>query len=203
MNAMGQDAVKGENPGSCAVLSEPTKQGHFGVIVPDPLAAHNLERMISSRVEVIAIDDTSPLGPAAARTVQFGNMLHKSAVLSAVSTALCAPIPSNTVHKAMVGFCAASVGSAALYALLWQFDPLCKYQVDGRGESATELPTEVLRPGSSYILFVRKDDAARKVVHYSLAALSVGLCMRYAPEQLTAATDAAKLAVVGFTSRLL
>lgn len=89
----------------------------------------------------------------------------------------------------MIGLSAVSVGSAALYGLLWQFDPLCKYQVDAKGECANDLPTGALRPGSSYVLFVRKDDSARKVVHYSLAALSVGLCIRYAPTQVASVTN--------------
>ena len=89
----------------------------------------------------------------------------------------------------MIGLSAISVGSAAMYFMLWQFDPLCKYQVDARGESANTLPTEVLRPKTAYILFQRKDDSVRKVVHYTLAALSVGLCARYAPTQLAAAAS--------------
>ena len=39
-------------------------------------------------------------------------------------------------------------------------------------------------------MLVRRDDTARKVVHYSIAALSALLCIRYAPNQVHAVASA-------------
>lgn len=47
-----KESARPQNAGGCRADSKKSPDGHFGVIVPDPLASHNLERMIAAQVEV-------------------------------------------------------------------------------------------------------------------------------------------------------
>jgi len=52
-----------------------------------------------------------------------------------------------------------------------------------------------------YVVLVRRDDTARKVVHYSIAAMSALLCIRYAPNQVNAVASAIADLPVGAAAR--
>jgi hypothetical protein len=52
-----------------------------------------------------------------------------------------------------------------------------------------------------YVVLVRRDDTARKIVHYSIAAMSVLLCIRYAPNQVNAVASAIADLPVGAAAR--
>jgi hypothetical protein len=91
--------------------------------------------------------------------------------------------------QAMVVLSAASIGSATLYGMLAQTDPLCKYQVDVTGESASELPMGALRPGSAC------------VTHCVLPS-HLNVCIHNLRESLRTATRAVRFQYAGFTSAL-
>ena len=51
------------------------------------------------------------------------------------------------------------------------------------------------------MVLVRRDDTARKVVHYSIAALSAIMCVRYAPNQVNAVVSAISNLPIGAAAR--
>jgi hypothetical protein len=57
----------------------------------------------------------------------------------------------------------------------WSRDPLCKYQPRNTGDLIASVPEECIKPGTWYVTLERKDDAARKILHNTLALTS--LCL--------------------------
>lgn len=95
------------------------------------------------------------------RSIQIGNILHKTAVLAGlgcwVTAGLRLPLMQCTLPLG-----AASAAGAAVYALSWQDDPLCKYQVDQFGDELNAIPAQRLKRSGSYMILVHRDDAVRK-----------------------------------------
>ena len=68
-----------------------------------------------------------------------------------------------------------SVMCAGVYAISWQFDPCCKYQVETNMNKVPKLPLHSLTTTTPVIL-VRKDDSRRKILHNTVSLVAGGLC---------------------------
>eukprot|EP00041_Stephanoeca_diplocostata_P005240 m.58466 g.58466 ORF g.58466 m.58466 type:complete len:242 (-) comp15653_c0_seq2:113-838(-) len=156
---------------------------YFQVVSDDPLADIVFERAITREIEVVAVED-SKLAAASARSIQIGNILHKTAVLAGLGGVLCHTVKGDAATRVMLGLSVASVGAASLYGTMVQADPICKYQVDVHGAAAEEMPAGSLKPDTAYVIFVRRNDTARKVVHYTLALAAACLYGWRMPEQV-------------------
>ena len=69
----------------------------------------------------------------------------------------------------------ASVICAGVYMVSWQPDPCCKYQVESDYSRMDRLPLHKLS-STSPIVLVRKDDKRRRILHNTLAFLSLAMC---------------------------
>ena len=103
------------------------------------------------------------------RWIRFGNFLHKTAVTSCLGGLVLVPLLPNRLFGYVclpLGF--AGVGCASLYAVSWQFDPCCKYQVDREGRELTHIASHELHSASPVVLVFR-NDKYRKRLHNILA----------------------------------
>ena len=112
------------------------------------------------------------VGEETSRWIRVGNCLHKTAVISGLSS-ICLPylLPEGSPPPSIyfgVPTALLSVGCAALYGISWQFDPCCKYQVTVNSRELSELHVQNLTNASPVVL-VRKDDRYRKTLHNSIA----------------------------------
>ena len=132
-----------------------------------------LDRALDSGVKTIVIEP-SKLGDEAARWIMCGNCLHKTAVLSGLGSFVCAGMwPHRGEIFMPLGFL--SVMCAGVYAISWQFDPCCKYQVETNMNKVPKLPLHSLTTTTPVIL-VRKDDSRRKILHNTVSLIAGGLC---------------------------
>jgi len=134
---------------------------------------NELEGALEAKVKVIVIEP-SKLGDETARWIYVGNCLHKTAVLAGVGcliTGLNWP-DCGLIHMSF-GF--TSVICAGVYAISWQFDPCCKYQIESNSERIKERLSYVQNLNSSSpVVLVRRDDTRRKLLHNVLALSSIG-----------------------------
>jgi hypothetical protein len=72
------------------------------------------------------------------------------------------------------------------YRLFVQQDPLAQYQVDETGEMATLFPQESLVSTTSYVIMVRRGNAARRALHNTIGVASVALCVKHHPDLVEA-----------------
>lgn len=134
-----------------------------------------LDHALDSGVKTIVIEPDK-LGDEAARWILCGNCLHKTAVLSGVGSLVCAGLWPEHVELYMpMGFL--SVVCASVYAISWQFDPCCKYQVETNMNKVPKLPLHSLTTTTPVIL-VRKDDSRRKLLHNTVSFLA-GVMVAY------------------------
>ncbi|XP_011404821.1 PREDICTED: transmembrane protein 11, mitochondrial-like [Amphimedon queenslandica] len=131
-----------------------------------------LEVALERHYDLIVIEPRY-LGDEVIRWIKTGNFLHKSSVLSCLSSFLFIPLlpkAYNMYFIVPVGLY--GVGSALVYNLSWQFDPCCKYQVDWYGQELMNVPSGELTTTTPVVL-VKRNDIYRKVLH-SLLAATVG-----------------------------
>ena len=129
-----------------------------------------LDKALEKKHQTIVVEPTR-LGEDTARWITLGNCLHKSAVLSGLGC-LClgAAWPEKPAVYFPFGF--VSIGCAGVYAISWQFDPCCKYQVEYDLMKVPKLPIHKLTTTTPVVL-VRKDDRRRKVLQ-NIVALAAG-----------------------------
>ncbi|KAK7507998.1 hypothetical protein BaRGS_00000963 [Batillaria attramentaria] len=132
-----------------------------------------LDQALEAGVKTIVIEP-SKLGDEAARWIMCGNCLHKTAVLSGVGSLVCAGVwPDRGEFFMPLGF--VSVMCAGVYAISWQFDPCCKYQVETNMNKVPKLPLHSLTTTTPVIL-VRKDDSRRKFLHNTVSLIAGAVC---------------------------
>lgn len=117
-------------------------------------------------------------------SIQVGNVLHKTAVISAIGSLFMMFIPRGVGLDAQGSLKLATTSAACsgLYWMLMRGDLLSQYQVDRDGEAAGQLPTLALSPGVKYVVLQRRNDSARKFVQTSLSSLAMWYCYRRQPE---------------------
>lgn len=134
---------------------------------------NELDRALESKCDCIVIEP-SKLGEETARWISVGNCLHKTAVLSGFGSIL-----SNIVwpDRLYISFPLTGISSFCMgvYAVSWQIDPCCKYQVETNPRNLEKLPLHTLN-SSSPVVLVRKDDNRRIVLHTAITLLAVAFC---------------------------
>lgn len=137
------------------------------------MAYNVLEQALETEAAMIVIEPYQ-LGDETSRWIRVGNCLHKTTVLTAAGCFIFGQLfPKNNI-----GCVSLSLGSllcATIYAISWQFDPCCKYQVETDAKKLAQIPFESLSSTSPVVL-VRKDDTRRKILHNSLAVASGIYC---------------------------
>ncbi|KAL8576666.1 hypothetical protein ACOMHN_025141 [Nucella lapillus] len=143
-----------------------------------------LDLALDSGIKTIVVEP-SKLGNEAAKWIMCGNCLHKTAVLSGLgSLAVAGMWPARVEVSLPLGFL--SVMCAGVYAISWQFDPCCKYQVETNLNKVPKLPLHSLTTTTPVIL-VRKDDSRRKFLHNTVSLVAGGLCVYKLYQILSAA----------------
>ncbi|EDV96380.1 transmembrane protein 11 homolog, mitochondrial isoform X2 [Drosophila grimshawi] len=155
------------------------KQPTFHVIreVYDSSNAHErfeaeLDKALEAKVDFIIIEPPR-LGDETGRWIWVGNCLHKTAaatgVVSMISSLLWYDRP---VIAAPV--CAMSLFCTGLYAVSWNYDPCCQYQVEENNEEAlSKLP---LTDVSSPVILGYSPNTQAKYLHRGITFLSAALC---------------------------
>ena len=113
--------------------------------------------------------------PALYRWIRFGNLLHKTAVISCLGGLVLVPLlPNKLFCYVSLPLGVVGVGCASLYGLSWQSDPCCKYQVDQEGKELTHIASHEVHSPSPVVL-VFKNDKYRKRLHNILALATSAL----------------------------
>ncbi|KAL3282580.1 hypothetical protein HHI36_005755 [Cryptolaemus montrouzieri] len=134
-----------------------------------------LEKALDARCSVIVIEPTQ-LGDETARWISFGNCLHKTAVISGLTSIVTGFVwPDNVIPQG--SSCAVSLFSTALYTASWQFDPCVKYQVERNPRKLARLPILGALTTASPVVLVRKDDTRRKILHCTVSLTAVAFCI--------------------------
>lgn len=137
--------------------------------------AMELEKALDSSCAVIVIEP-SQLGDETARWITVGNALHKTAVLSGLSSIVTGFVwPQTVVPQAPLGIF--SVLCTGLYTASWQFDHCVKYQVERDPKKLARLPILSALTAASPVVLVRKDDTRRKILHCSVSMAAAALCV--------------------------
>jgi len=139
--------------------------------------------LILAGIDIIAVDTNANIAAQLARTIQLGNTMHKGAVLSGFGCIFCSLIPRRGASWMMLPLGMMSTTFMVLYGLFWQGDPLAKYQIDENAHDAGALPTDALKSSSSYAVFVRRDDTARKFLHNTFGLVSAAVCVYRFPQK--------------------
>lgn len=133
-----------------------------------------LDRALETKAQAIIVEPAR-LGEDTARWIACGNCLHKTAVLSAVGCLVGGLFwPNRGIVFLPMGF--TSVVCAGVYAISWQFDPCCKYQVEYDLMKVPKIPLHSLTTTTPVVL-VRKDDYRRKVLQNILAIAAGSFCL--------------------------
>ena len=131
-----------------------------------------LDRALDAQAEFIVIEPKT-LGDETARWIKVGNCLHKTAVVTGFLNGVVYYVDRSRNYVILsCGFL--SVLCASVYAISWQYDPCCKYQVE---DNLPKLEN-ILGNLSSVtpVVLVRKDDARRKKLHNIIALISGIIC---------------------------
>ena len=160
----------------CHVIHE-VDDFNKNVIVIKELYNGELKYALKRQYAVIIIVP-KVFGDQVSRWIRVGNFIHKCSVLCSLGC-LVSPLalpPSNRTTISMT-LGSLSLLLTALYDILWQFDPICNYQVEYDSHPLAKVPLERLTSPSPIIL-VYKDDRFRKVLH-NVGSLAVCIYMGY------------------------
>lgn len=133
---------------------------------------NELDKALDDQAEVIVIEQQG-LGDETVRWIKVGNCLHKVGVMSGVVSSITHCVDS-TKNFIIISCGVVSVLCASVYAISWQNDPCCKYQVDDN-MARLEKIVEGLQ-NTSPVVLVRRDDTRRKKLHNFIALLSGIIC---------------------------
>lgn len=134
---------------------------------------NELERALETNCECIVIEP-SKLGEETARWISVGNCLHKTAIMSGFGSILSSIVWPDKMY---ISFPLSGISffCTGLYAVSWQTDPCCKYQVETNPQTLEKLPLHTLH-SSSPVVLIRKDDTRRIVLHTAITILAVAFC---------------------------
>ncbi|CAH1183525.1 unnamed protein product [Phaedon cochleariae] len=134
-----------------------------------------LEKALDSHCSYIVIEPTQ-LGDETARWISFGNYLHKTAVISGLTSIISGLAwPDNFAPQAPLSIL--STLCTGLYTASWQFDHCVKYQVERDPRKLARLPILGALTAASPVVLVRKDDTKRKILHCTVSLAAAGLCI--------------------------
>ncbi|KAK9870496.1 hypothetical protein WA026_008053 [Henosepilachna vigintioctopunctata] len=135
-----------------------------------------LEKALDACCSVIVIEP-SQLGDETARWISFGNCLHKTAVISGLTSIVIGFVWPDNVMIPQGSTCIISLLSTALYTASWQFDHCVKYQVEKDPRKLARLPILGALTTASPVVLVRKDDTNRKILHCTVSVAAVAFCI--------------------------
>lgn len=136
--------------------------------------AMELEKALDGRCAIIVIEP-SRLGDETARWITAGNVLHKIAVISGLSSIVAGFVwRDNVVPQAP--FAVFSVLCTGLYTASWQFDHCVKYQVERDPKRLARLPILGALTATSPVVLVRKNDSRRNALHCGVSLVAAALC---------------------------
>ncbi|XP_028131550.1 transmembrane protein 11-A, mitochondrial [Diabrotica virgifera virgifera] len=134
-----------------------------------------LEKALESRCSIIVIEPTQ-LGDETARWISFGNYLHKTAVISGLTSIISGfAWPDTFVPQAPLSIISSLC--TGLYTVSWQFDHCVKYQVERDVRKLSRLPILGALTSASPVVLVRKDNTKRIIVHWAVTLASASLCI--------------------------
>jgi hypothetical protein len=131
-----------------------------------------LDRALDAQAEFIVIEPKT-LGDETARWIKVGNCLHKTAVVTGFLSGVTLYLDSSR-NYVIISCGVLSVFCASVYAVSWQYDPCCKYQVEDNLPKLEKI-LENLNTVTPVVL-VRKEDARRKKLHNIIAIISGIIC---------------------------
>ena len=133
-----------------------------------PNSNMELKGALIQNYDLIVLSDVT-LGERVCKWIQFGNILHKSAVLSGI-TCLVLNISTDTADWFIgcLSFC--SFFSIATYNALWRKDIVSSYQLDTRGDFVSQLPLSSVK-SRSVVVLVKRDDKYRRFLHNLIGCL--------------------------------
>nr|XP_006005143.1 PREDICTED: transmembrane protein 11, mitochondrial-like isoform X1 [Latimeria chalumnae] len=171
---LGQSYWSCLSPLDCYVIHEV----YDGDFTPEQFESE-LEAALEQEYRYIVIEPAR-LGEETARWISVGNCLHKTALISG-ALSLLSPVlalPIDPFHLLGLPGGVLSGACAALYAVSWQFDPCCKYQVQRISpQELAWLPLEAIHTSAPVVL-VHRDDTPRKRLHNVIALTALVYCVR-------------------------
>lgn len=138
-----------------------------------------LDNALDKCFETIVIEPKK-LGDETARWIATGNCLHKTSVISALSCLAVGLAWPDKLSLYMPLGCT-SIICAGTYAVSWQLDPCCQYQVVRQVDkrwNTIHLPA-LIKLGissSSPVVLEKKNDSYRRYLQNSLALIAAGYC---------------------------
>lgn len=131
-----------------------------------------LERALEDSAEIIVIEPRN-LGEETARWIKVGNCLHKAAVVMGFfgSVTQCVDQSKNYI---IITCGVISIVCAGVYAISWQYDPCCKYQVEDNVPKLERILGSL--NSVTPVVLVRRDDTRRKKLHNLIAFISGIIC---------------------------
>lgn len=131
-----------------------------------------LEKALEAKVNYIIIEPTV-LGDETGRWITVGNCLHKTAVLSGISSIVSGLIwQDRPLFSAPL--CAISIFCTGLYTVSWNYDPCCQYQVERDPKKLANVPN--LHEFSSPLVLAYSDNTRTKYFHRGITLLSAAFC---------------------------
>ncbi|XP_046369944.1 transmembrane protein 11, mitochondrial-like isoform X1 [Haliotis rufescens] len=132
-----------------------------------------LEKALDANAKIIIIEP-SKLGDETAHWISVGNCLHKTSVLTGLGALISGGCwPKRGLLFLPLG--SMSVLCAGVYAISWQFDPCCKYQVEHNKNRIKKIPVHTLTTTTPVVL-VRRDDKRRKLLHNTVSLCAGAFC---------------------------
>eukprot|EP00049_Salpingoeca_infusionum_P000583 m.41044 g.41044 ORF g.41044 m.41044 type:complete len:172 (+) comp10502_c0_seq2:191-706(+) len=156
-------------------MASQTKEGgqdHYAIVEDDEFQQVVLERSLQQKVSIILIQNAE-LSSRVERTIQLGNMFHKTAVLAGLGSLLFHLSPIHYA-KASLPLGAVSFTCASLYNFVWSKDSLYRYQLDKEG---VELENCQGLPKGEFTVIFQREDGARKVLHNTMSLCAIGFCV--------------------------
>lgn len=138
------------------------------------MAYNVLEQALETEAAHIVIEPFQ-LGEETSRWIRVGNCLHKTTVITAAWCFLFGQLfPKHNIGCLSFGL--SSLLCATVYAVSWQFDPCCKYQVEADPSKLEQILAYNSLLSASPVVLVRKDDTRRKILHNTVAVASGIYC---------------------------
>ncbi|XP_044743294.1 transmembrane protein 11-A, mitochondrial [Chrysoperla carnea] len=133
-----------------------------------------LERALDANCMAIIIEPMK-LGDETARWITVGNCLHKTAVVSGLSSIFTGLIWQE-IPAIYIPLGALSTICTSLYTIGWQFDPCVNYQVETDSRTLARMPILTMLTANTPIVIVRKNQTKRLYLHCGVTLTTIAFC---------------------------
>ena len=135
-----------------------------------PNSELELKEALKQNYDVIVLSDIA-LGQRVCKWIQFGNILHKSAVISGISCCVL-NIATQTADWLTNAISLCSLLSITVYNTMWRRDTVSRYQLDTRGDFVSQMPLSSVKSRSLMVL-IKRDDCYRRILHNLIGCILV------------------------------